>query len=210
MAQDHWSNEAISLFTVEGERKYLTLNERRRFLAALPVLKSESDRTFCEMIFYTGCRPSEALSLTAMQIDIDESMVIIRSLKKRGKKKNSTFRPVPVPREFMARLDEVHNLRALKAGTDRGANTRIWAFSRTTGWDRVHSVMDAAGLDGIKACGRGLRHAYGVGAAIAEVPTDKIQGWLGHEDAAATAVYTQMASQESHAIASRMWQEVLG
>lgn len=210
MAQDHWSNEAISLFSCEGERKYLTLKERRRFLAALPILKSASDRTFCEMIFYTGCRPSEALSLTAMQIDVDESMVIIRSLKKRGRKKNSTFRPVPVPREFMDRLDRVHNLRALKSAPDRGADARLWTFSRTTGWDRVHSVMAAAGLDGIKACGRGLRHSYGVGAAVAEVPADKIQGWLGHEDAATTAIYMQMAAQESHVVASRMWQEVSG
>lgn len=48
---------------------------------ALTVLPNPRDRTFCEMLCHTGCRPSEALALTAMNIDTDEGMIIIASLK---------------------------------------------------------------------------------------------------------------------------------
>src|SRR3546814_1222171 len=85
----------MSLYTFAGERKYLCASERKGFYAALSVLENPEHRTFCETIYWTGCRPSEALALCALNIDMGEGMVVVRSLKKRGRLKGRHFRPVP-------------------------------------------------------------------------------------------------------------------
>lgn len=198
--------QAMSLYTGRGERKYLCASERERFYAALACLSEPRDRTFCEMIYWTGCRPSEALALSAMNIDRAEGMVVIQSLKKRGKLKGRHFRPVPIPPAFMRQLEEAHSLTAFQAAPDGGMGTRLWMFSRTTGWKRVRKVMQAAGLSGEKACARGLRHAYGVHAALSKVPESRIKTWLGHASLATTEIYLDMAAPEDRKAAERMWE----
>ncbi len=197
--------KGMTLFTETGERKYLSASERRQFLAALRVLDCPQERTFCEMLYWTGCRPSEALALTALNIDIDAGVIIVRSLKKRGECKGRHFRPIPVPRAFMERLETVHELRRTQACPNNGDHARLWGFSRTTGWHRIRRVMDAGGIFGIHACAKGLRHAYGVHAALASVPETRIKKWLGHASLATTEIYLDMAAPEDRAIAERMW-----
>jgi intergrase/recombinase len=51
------------LFTSKGKRKYLTTDERDRFLKAAEKFDREV-RTFCALLAYSGCRISEALALT--------------------------------------------------------------------------------------------------------------------------------------------------
>ncbi|MFS2318898.1 tyrosine-type recombinase/integrase [Maricaulis sp. D1M11] len=195
----------MSLYTARGERKYLCRSERERFYDALDCLTDAKDRTFCELIYWTGCRPSEALALNAMSIDLADGVVVIRSLKKRGSLKGRHYRPVPVPRAFLDRLEMVHDLRAAQARMDGGIGRRLWPFSRTTGWKRIKDVMGAAGIGGIKASAKGLRHGYGVHAALSSVPETRIKTWLGHSDLATTGIYLDMAANEDREIAERMW-----
>jgi len=197
--------QGMSLYTQRGERKYLTSDERKRFLSALPVLENPAERTFCELIHWTGCRPSEALALRAVNIDLDEHMVIIRSLKKRGSQKGRHFRPVPVPANFIRRLDRVHGIGKAQAQADQGYNLRLWPFGRTKGWRLVKTVMEAAELTGIKSSARGLRHALGVHAAVKSVPEARLQSWLGHASMETTAIYIAASGSEDRAIAKRMW-----
>ncbi|MEP2944353.1 MAG: site-specific integrase [Sneathiella sp.] len=197
--------KGMSLYNHIGERKYLTSDERKKFLAALPVLENPAERTFCELIHWTGCRPSEALGIHAINIDLDENMIIIRSLKKRGKQKGRHFRPVPVPAEFIKRLDRVHAIREAQAADDHGGSLRLWSFGRTKGWRLVKTVMEAAEVTGTKSSARGLRHALGVHAAVMHVPETRLQSWLGHASLETTAIYIAASGPEDRAIAKRMW-----
>ncbi|MBR9826676.1 MAG: site-specific integrase [Alphaproteobacteria bacterium] len=201
MPRDSSAYRGMTLFTDVGERKYLNSAERQTFYDCLGILDDPKDRSFCEMIFWTGCRPSEALALTALNIDVAERVVVIRSLKKRGEMKGRHYRPVPVPDEFMERLAMLHGLRGEAARRDE----RLWSFSRTTGWARMKVVMEAAGLHGEKACAKGLRHGYGVHAAVNRVPETRIKKWLGHESLATTEIYLDMAAPEDRHMAERMW-----
>ena len=196
----------MSLYSQIGERKYLTSDERKRYLAALPVIENPAERTFCEMIHWSGCRPSEALSCRAINIELDESMVIIRSLKKRGAQKGRHYRTIPLPKHFTQRLDAVHGIRDAQTGADHGRSQRLWGFSRTKGWRLVRTVMDTAGLTGIKGSARGLRHALGVHAAVSHIPEARLQSWLGHASMQTTAIYVSASGPEDRAIARRMWQ----
>ena len=73
----------MQLFDAEGRRLYFTEEERRAFLAAAAAKAPREVRTFCGTLHATGCRISEALALTAQQIDLSGRVVVFESLKKR-------------------------------------------------------------------------------------------------------------------------------
>ncbi|MEO1151109.1 MAG: site-specific integrase [Pseudomonadota bacterium] len=203
MTYDRSYHPSMSPYTNGGERKYLCASERERFIKALPVLTNPKDRTYCECILMTGCRASEALGLTALHIDAEEGAIIIRSLKKRNK---THFRAVPVPRSFIERLDEVHHIRKSRAMPGGGRDCPLWTFSRTTGWLRMKEVMKAAGLSGVKATSKGLRHSYGVNCALNHVPTVAIKRFLGHSSLQTSEVYLDFAhAEDDRKIVRRLW-----
>ncbi|WP_373461810.1 tyrosine-type recombinase/integrase [Sphingomonas sp. SORGH_AS_0879] len=81
------------IFTKYGNRKYLTASEVEHFISATRKYSIEV-RAFCLVMAFTGCRISEALSLTTDSIDFVSEQVVIRCLKKRGR---TIFRAIPLP-----------------------------------------------------------------------------------------------------------------
>jgi site-specific recombinase XerD len=69
----------MQLFDAEGCRLYLTEDERSAFVAAKA---SREVRTFCGVLHATGCRISEALTLTPQQINLSGRAVVFENLKK--------------------------------------------------------------------------------------------------------------------------------
>lgn len=184
----------MQLYDRSGQRKYLTPSERQDFLRAAANAPAHV-RTFCETLAHTGCRISEALALTAARVDIGAGVVVFESLKKRRK---GIYRAVPVPPGFLKTLEDLHDLGALGDG-------RLWNWSRTTGWRRVIDVMQVAGITGLRATPKGLRHGFGVKAVTSEVPLNMTQKWLGHARLSTTAIYTNATGAEEKRIAERMW-----
>jgi len=205
MNAPHADNDTTSLFTDLGERKYLNASECKRFIASLSVLKTLCEQTFCETIYWTGCRPSEALKLDVMRVNVEDCFLVFRSLKKHGKKKGKHFRTVPIPPEFAARLNEIHSI--LKTQLSKSANPfrRLWRFGRQKGWRLIKIVMDKAGIFGVRACARGLRHSFGVHTILSGIAESKLQTWLGHEDPKTTAIYLTIGGAEDHELIRRMW-----
>ncbi len=196
---------AITLFSDVGERKYLDAAEQKRFYQALDVLENPKDRSFCQYIYLTGVRPSEALNAQFQDINVDESYVIVRSLKKRGGEKGRHFRVVPIPRWFANELDKIHRIRETQTQDENAVQRHLWPMGRTTGWERMNRVMKAANISGAKACARGLRHTFGVNAAMTMISDLLIKSWMGHVDLQTTAIYTALGPGADRAIAERMW-----
>ena len=67
------------LFDLNGQRKYLTRSEARALLAAARNADRQT-RLFCRLLYYTGCRISEALQITPRRLDTDTGLVIFRTL----------------------------------------------------------------------------------------------------------------------------------
>jgi len=190
------THPAASLFTPAGQRKYLTADERNRFLAAAATARPDV-QTLCLMLAYSGCRISEALALTGAALEPSEGLVAIRSLKKR---KPGVFRSVPLPPTLFDRLRMVHGAAAPTAGE------RLWSLSRGRAWQLVKAVMSEAGIPpGPHATPKGLRHAYALHAIRSGVPLHLVQRWLGHASMATTAIYLQAVGAEEREIAARMW-----
>ena len=67
----------------ERGRKYLTADERQRFIRAAVHVRKPVDQTFVLTITHTGARVSEVLALRALDVDLDAGVVRIRTLKRR-------------------------------------------------------------------------------------------------------------------------------
>lgn len=181
-----------SAYDSGGRRKYLTKAEGMRFLRIASRLAT-SRRLFCEVIHFTGCRISEALSLSGEDIDQGQSLLRIRCLKKRDR---IVTRRVPVPDRLAKEL-------RLLAAESKGE--RLWDFSRTTGWRVIKGVMSDAGIAGIHATAKGLRHGFGVRGALGKVPVNVIQRWMGHSDPSTTAIYLAVRDDEERELIKRTW-----
>jgi integrase/recombinase XerD len=171
-----------------GRRKYLTAAELTRFLESADRYPPPM-QAFCHVLAYTGCRISEALALTADQLDHDNLRLTFKTLKRRRR----IFRTVPIP------AATVHLLCSLPPGG------RLWSMHRSTAWRGVTAAMKRAGIVGPMACPKGLRHGFGVRAAGESIPTNLIQRWMGHASPVTTAIYLDVAGAEERQFASRMW-----
>jgi integrase len=90
----------MRLYDDNGGRLYLSVKERELFRDASRS-ENKEQRMFCRILHDTGCRPSEALALTAENIMLSEMNIQFRSLKKRkfdkqGNIKDPEYRLVPI------------------------------------------------------------------------------------------------------------------
>lgn len=200
----------MRLFSPDGQRLYLTAQERQCFLDAA-YQEDRQERIFCHVLHYTGCRPSEALELSPGRILIDESSVIFRSLKKwkqdsKGRLKRPQYRTVPVPEILIQQLDLIFGIRILQKES-KDLDTPLWTMSRPTAYRLVKRVMDRAGIQGKQATGKGLRHGFGVAMVTAKkpLPIHVLSQLMGHSDTKTTEIYLQVVGQEKRRLVADAW-----
>lgn len=185
----------MRLYDEASRRLYLNASERDRFRRAAGAL-GEAERVFCLILLHTGCRISEALSLTSVALQPEARVITFRTLKRRRR----LMREVPVPVEL------VEALCALIGGQpERAFNSRIWPVSRITAYRWVKAAMAEANIKGEHASPKGLRHGYGVYALGCGIPLNMLSKWMGHASIKTTAIYANALGPEELAIAARMW-----
>ena len=167
-------------------RKYLTADERQRFLAAVRAHPKPAVQTLARMLALTGCRVSEALALRACDVDLDAAEIRIETLKRR----RAHWRAVP--EDLVHELELVHRVRRAQA-SPRGRSAQLWHITRQGAHRQVSALMRSAGVAGPQACPRGLRHSWGVAAV------------LGHADLSTTAIYATAIGAEHRELVARVW-----
>jgi integrase len=120
-------------------------------------------------------------------------VIRIRSLKKRGR---NEIRRVPIPKFLAIELSAL-------ARADE--SQQFWAFSRTKGWRIIKRVMAKAGISGVQATTKGLRHGFGVRSTLEQIPVSLIQNWMGHADSSTTAIYLAVQDDEERALIEKTW-----
>jgi integrase/recombinase XerD len=179
----------------------LDAEERQAFLTAAREQERER-RTFCETLYFTGCRVTEALEMTPKRVEIKAGQIILRSLKKR---REDVFRAVPVPAEFLDTLEMVHDIKQSRR-RPKVKDAPLWNWTRVHSWRMVKEVMIQAGIaDGPHQSAKGLRHSFGVHATVSGVPLNMLCKWMGHADIKTTAIYANAMGKEEQNIAARMW-----
>lgn len=191
----------MRIYDRKGRRLYVTSDERKRFIESSK-MESRESRMFCRVLHDTGCRPSEALELSAARINLEEMNIVFRSLKKRthdmqGRKKEPEFREVPVSDEMIDMLDMVFDLKKRQAN-QRLINKPLWEMSRATSWRMVKRVMKRADIKGPQATCKGLRHGMGIALLVGEKPAPLhiVSQILGHSDSKTTEIYLQATGME--------------
>lgn len=179
-----------SIFTPTGQPKYLNEKERQALENATLTLPLD-EQLFCQTMIWTGCRISEALSLTRNNIALEEQMIVVRTLKKGDR---IVMRSIPLPPDLAAALVQYSK------GTGR-----LWPWGRTRAWKVVKRAMAKAGITGVRATPRAIRHTFAVRAVQHEVPITLVQRWLGHSKLTSTAIYTHVVGQEEVEFAARTW-----
>ena len=192
MTHPRFAPEALSLFTLQGQRKYLCQAERTRFRVAAD-RADQPTRLLALVLLYTGCRISEALETTPRRIDQGIQCLILRTLKRR----RVVYRAVPIPDWLIKELVGFARLVA--------SNSRLWPWCRQTAWRHVHALMEEASISGPMACPRGLRHGFGIRAIGTGVPPNLTQRWMGHASLETTAIYLEAVGIEERQLAGRMW-----
>ncbi|MGB3555227.1 MAG: site-specific integrase, partial [Jannaschia sp.] len=120
-------------------------------------------------------------------------------------KQKVVHRSVPVPPDYLDTMGAVHDLRKAQRSR-RQAALPIFPITRTRVWQIVKRVMIEAGLpDAPQRSPKGLRHGFGVHAAVSGVPLNMLQKWLGHAQLSTTAIYADAVGKEEQDIAKRMW-----
>jgi integrase/recombinase XerD len=189
-------NNQLMILDTNGSRKYLNPAELQRLIVAAGRL-SPKEHVFCLFLVFSGCRISEALSLTADHIDRANKTATVLCLKRR---QSGLYRTIPLPDRLidaLARHMDSNDLRP---------HERVWAWGRTKGWMVVKSAMLEAGISGAKACPKGLRHAFAIASIDGGVPLNMIQKWMGHSRLETTAIYTNACGSMERRIADRFWQ----
>lgn len=187
------------LFTSDGQRKYLTSEEVDRFVAEANKQERSQVRSLCLVLAHTGCRISEALALTVRSIDLEQQTITLQTLKQHGKVR---FRSIPVPASTIDTLALVHGLRKARKAKKP---PHLWAWGRTQAYTHVKAVMAAAGIEGLHATPKGLRHGFGVRAIQKTRNPRLVQKWLGHRSLETTTVYMDIIGQEEREEAQSMW-----
>jgi integrase/recombinase XerD len=193
------THTAPSLYLASGARKYVNFSERAALLSKLASL-TQDERLFVLMLIWSGARITEILSLTPQSFQLETCVVAVRTLKRR----RHVVREIPVSSELTADLDSCFDLHQRQCDPKRAVE-RLWKFHRVTGWRLIKAVMQSAGIHGVRASPRGLRHAFGVGTVASGVPLDAVQRLLGHSSIKTTTVYTEACGPDERALIARFW-----
>lgn len=202
----------MRLFSPVGERLYLTAEERKKFLIAANE-EDSIERMYCQVLHYTGCRPSEALELTPERILIEEQSIIFRCLKKRktdskGRIKQAEYRTVPIPEVIIESLDLVFDIRN-RIRKKKNLKERLFSFSRPTAYRLVKRVMSRANIKGKQATSKGLRHALGISMVSGSkpLPIHILAEIMGHTNTKTTEIYLKFTGEEKRKLILNAWED---
>jgi len=191
----------ISLFDERGNRKYLTPEERQRFYNAT-IEVSKDWRAFGRMLYFTGCRISEALNMKVKDIDFSSGAATFRSLKQR---RDDVYRQVPLSDDYLSSLDDAFDLRILQKRS-KPRNSYIWGWNRKHGYSVIKDIMSKAELTGIQATPKGLRHGFAIACLDKGLPLNMVQKWMGHSSIETTAIYANATGKEERKLAAKLWE----
>jgi integrase len=197
----------MCLHDTAGNRLYLSAEERAAFLAVAK-RKPARDRTLCETLLFTGCRPSELLEITPVRVDLSGGTITMRSPKKHKDASGNSkivYRSVPVPPDYLDTLNTAHGIRGAQKSRKQ-ASAPIWQLSRVRVWQIVKGIVIEAGIpDALHRSPKGLRHGSGINATVNGIPLHMLQKWIGHAQLSTTAIYADAVGKEEQDIAAWMW-----
>ncbi|HWS53589.1 MAG TPA: site-specific tyrosine recombinase XerD [Pyrinomonadaceae bacterium] len=177
--------------------RFLTQEEVERLLAAPDVSTPEGarDRAMIELLYATGLRVSELVSLTVGSVDLERGILQCTG-------KGSKQRRVPVGRTALAWLRRHESARRVLLGGAESARLFVGPrgapLSRQTFWATLRRHAERAGLRGVSP--HVLRHSFATHLLEHGADTRSVQAMLGHSDLQTTQIYTHVTGERLRAV----------
>ena len=172
--------------------RFLTREEVEQLLAAPDVSTPEGvrDRAMIELLYATGLRVSELVSLGTSSVDLDRGILQCTG-------KGSKQRRVPVGRSALEWLQKYGPARRLLL--DGAETTRLFVgprgrpITRQTFWADLRRHAQRAGLRHVSP--HVLRHSFATHLLEHGADTRSVQAMLGHSDLQTTQIYTHVTGE---------------
>jgi integrase/recombinase XerD len=177
--------------------RFLTQEEIERLLTALDTTTTEGvrDRALVEVLYATGLRVSELVSLSTSSVDVDTGVLFCMG-------KGSKQRRVPVGRSALEWLQRYQAARrVLLAGRE---SQRLFVgylgrpLTRQNVWAMLKRAAEKVGIDGVTP--HVLRHSFATHLLEHGADTRSVQAMLGHSDLATTQIYTHVTSERIRSV----------
>lgn len=175
--------------------KFLNEEEMERLLAAPDISTDEGvrDRAILELMYATGLRVSEMVSMKLADLDVDRGLIVCHG-------KGSKERHVPIGRSATEWLQKYRGVRA-RAG--RANHTHLFINSlghpltRQHTWSMIKRYAESAGLPSISP--HTLRHSFATHLLQRGADSRSVQALLGHSDISTTQIYTHITDRHLRA-----------
>jgi integrase/recombinase XerD len=179
--------------------RFLTEDEMERLLIAPDTATAEGlrDRAILELMYATGLRVSELISLKRGDLDLDGGLIVCHG-------KGSKERRIPIGKSAAGWLERYI---AARARTIKSAGTRLFLSStgapltRQTAWASIKRYAVRASLGNVSP--HTLRHSFATHLLQRGADSRSVQALLGHSDISTTQIYTHITDRHMRATYDR-------
>jgi integrase/recombinase XerD len=175
--------------------RFLTEDEIERLLAVPDTSTPDGirDRAMLELLYATGLRISELISMKLADVDIDRGLILCHG-------KGSKERQVPIGRSATHWLQQHMRTRA-RSGKATAAHLFLSASGQSLTRQRVWAAIKAyaahAGLRSVSP--HTLRHSFATHLLQRGADSRSVQALLGHSDISTTQIYTHITDRHLRA-----------
>ncbi|OLE51916.1 MAG: site-specific tyrosine recombinase XerD [Acidobacteria bacterium 13_1_20CM_3_53_8] len=172
--------------------RFLTEDEINQLLDAPDTSTAEGlrDRAMLELMYATGLRVSEMISLRMSDVNFESGLILCRG-------KGSKERRVPLGKSAIHWVEQYRGVRARM-----GHETRPQIFltsmgkplTRQTAWSIIKRCAASAGLKKISP--HTLRHSFATHLLQRGADSRSVQALLGHSDISTTQIYTHITDNQ--------------
>ena len=180
--------------------RFLTQEEMERLLGAHDTNTPEGvrDRALTELLYATGLRVSELVSLTTSSVDLDTGVLFCTG-------KGSKQRRVPVGRSALEWLQRYQAARRVMLAGHESQRLFVGYLGRPLTRQGVWAMLKGAAA---RAQVRGvtphvLRHSFATHLLEHGADTRSVQAMLGHSDLATTQIYTHVTTERIRSVYER-------
>lgn len=148
---------------------------------------NEKNYLLISLLWQTGARISEILSIKVKDIDFHGKVLKLTTLKQKKKKQ----RAIPLQGNLIGLLG------AYIAANELKREDIVLDITRQRAFQIVRETVLKAGLDKDRAHPHVFRHSFAVNAVLQGVPILVIKNWLGHSNIQNTLIYMQVLGSDT-------------
>ena len=172
--------------------RFLTEEEIERLLNAPDIRTDEGlrDRTLFELMYATGMRVSEAISIGTGDIDLDAGLLVCYG-------KGNKQRRIPIGKsaaEWLTRYKATRSRLGNAANPRFFLNIRGKPLTRQHAWAAVKKYAEQLGFSNISP--HTLRHSFATHLLQRGADSRSVQALLGHSDISTTQIYTHITNRQ--------------